>query len=1719
MNDRLKEEIDALEEERIKMRSALRMKALDNADKAVRVGLSASQLRQVDQYTERLKEGKDAKLQEMSRAELVEEIVRLRGTLQHTEKVLELAQTLRDESDILQRRTGKTMTMQAPVQNERTSTANTRVLLEENKRLKDFIVQHITSSDEKPQRTPRKGEAQVEGRASPRASRVDKRAEQKLLMEELERQKQRLHEELDKSDAEISRLRFECQDKDGRIKALERHVSFRQRLSAANLAVPDAFTHGAAAQEDVVVLNEQLIECLEQLETTEQHAGATEAQLAEAKSTLEATREQLALLYAEYAGARKSWDSERADLEAKLSKRAELENKILRKENTRLRSELDSVDQSFAERVTWLDSVVAHLRVDRDALQKELAESVPRPDYQVLSTKYEMLLQLHKAKRLQEALDNLAKSSPAEATRKAAELSAKVVELKIAEANANQRAQEAKQQAASAAAAQAQVEERARTLERELIATAKARHGDKDEIAKLAEQLQGSVPRAEASQLQGRIAELETLSAKLKAEARKQREMANISMQHLARAKAKAAADANDVEAMRATLTALQSRNDTSADEATSKQKIEELSAIIQRLSRARKETEEQLQAKVEALFAEREGQRRKLRELYALLDGSRRSGAESSASRLQASYAQLRSQRDSRRALESDNARLRAQAALLECRLASADGPPGESDAHATDVRVENAALRRTVETLRERERSLGRVCEDTEEALRRLEEGAVRDAAAWEARGAELVRRVRDLEAQLAETQRQSDVSKLVDEKRAAAGPVAVALGEAVARHPPLELPTPDRLKAALQRLDDCARVISELRAQKDAAAISSEQLARQVKEKDETLLAKDAQIAELSAQLGKATGTPTDRPTESASSLEALTAAQETIASLQAMLDKKDQAITKYHKTILEMKENHVREKIALEQQIAAAAESAHGIASPAMSIQKLREELAQAFVSPRVDSLPIEDVKRMTADKDERLRRLEQQIEAWRQDSDVAKARLETQVKELKALVQEKDEALSRLRQESVSVRTDLKSTRKTKDAIAAEKDAEIEALRNELTLEKAKSALISIGKTPPETPRKPLQPLRAVPSPRAGASPRDPSPRASPSPSPRPSDSARRQPKEDAAAPKPAKEKQTPTEHDKKTRAIMHAKDKKIAALEESMAELNRKLADHAGATAAINARAAAPDDAWTQKMDSVLKASEALNDELSREKTAKTKLMEERNLMREKIGSLQAEMQSDKEAVKKLRAELDRSRRTITESQSRVSRMQADLEAARAKSASLPELQKRITTLQGQLDLASKTRDALNDRLSALSGGTAEAKIPQSKQAQFQARIERFQDALAKKTSECDALAEALAAKELEEAALSFQQSHRSAEHEEHAEHGGHEDHGELSQKQDNDAQSVVDAMRSLEERVRELEGENDKLQKEVLVEKQTVIDDLTAQCASLKATVDELSREHQEHENFVPQQPDVSVFKTEIEKLNAELLSKDKAMVELRFEKENALVQSARQQQHCADLELQVKLLTAENTKKVATPRDSGAEELKGVIQKMQSVIEKLQNENASLKKAAVSSVKYMEIVRENKALKAELQQARSQPSPAHSNADEEKLRKALRELAVDKTNLEAELRELKGQRQDKISADTTRVAKLEVQVATLQQSLRQKQLDVERLSRDSASVDVVALQKENKTLRDELGALDPKFFSELAKLKTNYKEALRKNQMLEDRLQKLSVKYGFSL
>ncbi|ELW61476.1 Centrosomal protein of 290 kDa [Tupaia chinensis] len=314
-----------------------------------------------------------------------------------------------------------------------------------------------------------------------------------------------------------------------------------------------------------------------------------------------------------------------------------------------------------------------------------------------------------------------------------------------------------------------------------------------------------------------------------------------------------------------------------------------------------------------------------------------------------------------------------------------------------------------------------------------------------------------------------------------------------------------------------------------------------------------------------------------------------------------------------------------------------------------------------------------------------------------------------------------------------------------------------------------------------------------------------------------------------------------------------------------------------------------------------------------------------------------------------------------------------------------------------------------------------------------------------------------------------------------------------------------------------------------------------------------------------------------ELQRENLKLSSEN---IELKFQLEQANKDLPRLKNQVRDLKEMCEFLKkekAEVERKLGHVRGSGRSgktipELEKTIGLMKRVVEKVQRENEQLKKASgiLTSEKMANIEVENEKLKAELEKLKvhlgRQLSMRYESqtkgtekvvAENERLRKELKKeteaaekLRIAKNNLEIlnekmtvqleetskrlQLAESRGPQLEGADSKSwksivvtrmyeTKLKELESDIAKKNQSITDlKQLVREATEREQKVkkyTEDLEQQEEIKKLKKELESFDPSFFEEIEDLKYNYKEEVKKNILLEEKLKKLSEQLGVEL
>ena len=225
---------------------------------------------------------------------------------------------------------------------------------------------------------------------------------------------------------------------------------------------------------------------------------------------------------------------------------------------------------------------------------------------------------------------------------------------------------------------------------------------------------------------------------------------------------------------------------------------------------------------------------------------------------------------------------------------------------------------------------------------------------------------------------------------------------------------------------------------------------------------------------------------------------------------------------------------------------------------------------------------------------------------------------------------------------------------------------------------------------------------------------------------------------------------------------------------------------------------------------------------------------------------------------------------------------------------------------------------------------------------------------------------------------------------------------------------------------------------------------------------------------------------------------------------------------------------------------------ELEKTVLALKKVIEKLENENKTLKKcpSIVSQQKLTHLTKENQGLKKTLEELRlkvgaslseryeaSQRGKEKIQADNQRLgeelnaakeerdktKTALSTSKRDVVHLESQLEEMRKRLEEEKARSSEVTAALKpgtggVKAGVISRMYEQKLKEMEE-NVSKKDEKMRGVEKENEALKRELSNFDPSFFEEIEDLKYNYKQSVERNVQLEEILAKLVTKYNIPL
>jgi chromosome segregation ATPase len=295
-----------------------------------------------------------------------------------------------------------------------------------------------------------------------------------------------------------------------------------------------------------------------------------------------------------------------------------------------------------------------------------------------------------------------------------------------------------------------------------------------------------------------------------------------------------------------------------------------------------------------------------------------------------------------------------------------------------------------------------------------------------------------------------------------------------------------------------------------------------------------------------------------------------------------------------------------------------------------------------------------------------------------------------------------------------------------------------------------------------------------------------------------------------------------------------------------------------------------------------------------------------------------------------------------------------------------------------------------------------------------------------------------------------------------------------------------IDAAKAMQSRIFELESEVQRLERTMEVEKAHEIRLLQHEAAQLRRKLDEQIMGSSEMSQL-KLDSELKRIRVENAKLEEELVEKDGVLLELRFEKEQSNVNIGRMQRRHKELTAQVEQLESlrsddNHESMVKGVREGGGKrekELEETVVSMKRLLEKLRLENESLRRNSHTNVQYMEMKKENKALKAKLESVESEVVNSVSSRTE-------------------------------IEEATARAGRLNEQLAGLKRQLKREQTEKEALATKCNEL-MAAQEKTDIHARQELEPKKDTQLSEVQRENTRLQHALSDQSTERQRLEEV--------
>uniref|UniRef100_A0A4X2L756 Centrosomal protein 290 n=1 Tax=Vombatus ursinus TaxID=29139 RepID=A0A4X2L756_VOMUR len=934
-----------------------------------------------------------------------------------------------------------------------------------------------------------------------------------------------------------------------------------------------------------------------------------------------------------------------------------------------------------------------------------------------------------------------------------------------------------------------------------------------------------------------------------------------------------------------------------------------------------------------------------------------------------------------------------------------------------------------------------------------------------------------------------------------------------EATGSIPDPSLPLPNQLEIALRKIKENVRIIMETRATCKSLEEKLKEKESALREAEQNVLSRDRIINELRLRLPATAERErllaelrTER--EEPEHHRALKVAHQTIANMQARLNQKEEVLKKYQHLLEEAREEqreiikkHEEDVFILHQKLDVQADS---------SLSQFKKTAMELMKQPSVPVatskhfMRLAEMEQTVAEQDDSLCSLLTKMKKMSHEIDIQKQITLTKVKEFESI-------RARLEENHAEVVKKLNAEIEDLKYSMSQTERELQYFKSEVQIQKEANT-----RAPTATMKNLVERLKGQLA---------------------------------------LKEKQQKA----LSRALLELRAEMTAAAEE------RIILSASQKEANLNVQQIV--DRHTRDLqvhiedlsENLLKCKEALKTSKSREDSLSNQL-----------DDLNNEMQKKQKAYNKILKEKEELEKENEELKKRIKRLTCGLQSKPPvdnKQSVIDELQKKIKNLESQLEKFSSEAETKEKSCQAELIRWEEGKKWQAKTQGMRNKLKEKEKEVDTLTKQLNTLKELLAKSDKDK--ITLQKKLKSSGVTADRVMGVHA----------SDLEKELEELRKMNI---ELENEIGYMRTQQALPRDSVIEDLHLQNRYLQDKLHALEEQISLKDTFSrPLSTELGLGgrSNREQLLQKENLKVSSENIELKFQLEQANKDLPRLKSQVSDMKEMCELLKkekAEIERKLGQVRGSGRSgktvpELEKTIGLMKKVVEKVQKENEYLKRASgiMTSEKMSTLELENKNLKTELEKLKlhlgrqlsmqyefNTKGPENIMVENDDLRKELKKkvetaeiLRMEKNDLELAVEKLRAQLEEMSSRlyliesrdpqlevaksrglksvidarSVDRVEKKKTELTHQAGTSREQIGDFEKIKPPQTSPtsdpEKQQLKAENKKLKKELENLDPSFFEEIEDLKYNYKEEVKKNIILEEKLKQLCEQFHIEL